>query len=65
VQDHRKYPFPNLVRRAVDALLAMPTDDGEIRHRAQEAVGFVRDAPDLSVNHDKRLAEAYADEPSA
>jgi hypothetical protein len=50
-----------LVRQSVETLLAKPTNDEEIRRRAKEAVGFIRDAPDLSVNHDKYLAEAYVD----
>jgi hypothetical protein len=60
----QRVSISELVRQSVDALLAKPTDEEEIRRRAMEAVGFVRDAPDLSVNHDKYLAEVYAEETS-
>lgn len=53
-----------LIRELIDAKLATPAYDEEIRRRALEAVGFVRDAPDLSVNHDKYIAETYTDEVS-
>jgi hypothetical protein len=61
----QKVSVSELVRRSVDALLAKPTYDQEIRRRAKEAVGFVRDAPDLSTNHDKYLIDAYLEKPSA
>ena len=49
-----------LVRQGVDLVLRI----GITRERAKAAVGFIEDAPDLSVNHDKYLAEVYAERPS-
>lgn len=53
-----------LVRQGVDMVLGTRIGDAEMRRRAKAAVGFISDVPDLSVNHDKYLAEAYA-EPSS
>ncbi|MDO8682248.1 MAG: ribbon-helix-helix domain-containing protein [Armatimonadota bacterium] len=53
-----------LVREGVDMVLKLGISDEELRRRAKEAVGFIRDVPDLSVNHDKYLAEAYAEKAS-
>jgi hypothetical protein len=58
----QKVSVSALVRESVQALLAKPSYDEEIRRRAKEAVGFIRDVPDLSANHDKYLTEAYAEE---
>ena len=48
-----------LVRQGVDKLLSTPSADEAIRRRALAAVGFIRDEPDLSVDHDQYLAEIY------
>ena len=48
-----------LARQGVDMVLRTKAGSAEIRRRAQEAVGFIRDEPDVSVNHDKYLADAY------
>ncbi len=54
-----------LVRQGVDRVLAIPLPSEEARRRAREAVGFIHDVPDLAVNHDKYLAEAYLKDHSA
>lgn len=51
-----------LVRESVQTLLAKPSYDEQIRRRAKEAVGFADlGASDVAENHDKYLAEAYAE----
>lgn len=52
-----------LVRRGVDRLLESPgTVDRERRWRSMRVVGRFRSGlSDVSVEHDKYLAEAYAD----
>lgn len=49
-----------LIRRGVDKILATTPLEKDIRKRALSAIGFIHDpdAPDLSTNHDKYLAEA-------
>jgi len=55
-----------LVRQGVDLILRTGITNNEMRKRAIEAIGFIKDtdARDLSVNHDKYLAEAYGNESS-
>ena len=48
-----------LVRRGVDVVIKSGVSDAEMRRRAREAVGFIKDEPDLSQNHHKYLTEAY------
>lgn len=50
-----------LVRQGVDMVLGTRIGDAEMRRRAMAAVGFIKDVPNLSVDHDKYLAEAYED----
>ena len=54
-----------LIRRSVDELLAKDDQDMDEKwKRALAAVGFLKSGPsDLARNHDKYLAEAYANEP--
>ncbi|MBM3499652.1 MAG: ribbon-helix-helix protein, CopG family [Armatimonadetes bacterium] len=50
-----------VIRQCVDQRLRanMPTSEAEIRRRALEIIGMVKDGPgDLSVNHDAYFAEA-------
>lgn len=49
-----------LVRQGVDLVLGSRISDAEMRRRAKAAVGFINDKPDLSINHDKYLSQAYA-----
>ena len=52
-----------LVRRGLDVVLETRTRSKEIRRRALLAVGlFSSGDTDVSVNHDKYLAEIYANE---
>ncbi|MCL5103332.1 MAG: ribbon-helix-helix domain-containing protein [Armatimonadetes bacterium] len=53
-----------LVRRGVDLVLRTGITNAEVRKRAKAAVGFIKDVPDLSVNHDKYLAEVNAERQS-
>jgi hypothetical protein len=53
-----------LARQGVDMLLRTKAGNAEIRRRAMEAVGFISDKPDLSVHHDRYLAESYPEEPA-
>jgi len=50
-----------LARQGIDLVLRTRACSAEARKRAQEAVGFIRDDPDVSVNHDRYLAEAYVE----
>lgn len=50
-----------LVRQGVDLVLRTRISSADARERAKASVGFISDAGDVSVNHDKYLAEAYAD----
>lgn len=52
-----------LVRRGVDLLLngASPDRSDERRRRATDVRGFRSGIPDLAVNHDRYLAEVYAE----
>jgi len=47
-----------LVRRGVDMALSHGIANEETRRRAKESVGFIKDNPDVSVNHDCCLAES-------
>jgi hypothetical protein len=53
-----------LIRRSVDDLLSKEDRAKDERwERAKNAIGFLKGGPpDLSTNHDKYLAEAYAGE---
>ena len=53
-----------LARRGIDLVLRTKAGSADARRRAQEAVGFIRDEPDVSVEHDKYLAEAYLERPA-
>lgn len=48
-----------LVRQGVDLVLRTGVSNADVRARAKEAVGFISDAADLSVNHDKYLSKAF------
>ena len=55
-----------LIRRAVDQFISVANpaqiSDAEQRRRALEVVGkFASDVHDLSINHDRYLAEAYGE----
>lgn len=50
-----------LVRQGVDVILRSQITDAEMRQRARNAVGFAPDVPDLSEDHDRYLADAFAD----
>jgi hypothetical protein len=61
-----KVSMAELVRRSVEMLLSSPhpDDEDEKWERAMKAIGFFDSGlTDLSINHDKYLAEAYAGEP--
>ncbi len=52
--------FAELIRRSADDTLSKPIISKEMRERAMNAVGFAHGGPpDLSVNHDKYLAEDF------
>jgi non-ribosomal peptide synthetase component F len=58
----RGVSMAELIRQSVDTLLESPetTDREERKRRALSIIGMFRsDAPDLSINHDEYLAEAY------
>lgn len=50
-----------LVRQGVDMVLSSHLSDAEMRRRAKAAVGFINDEPNMSVDHDKYLSQAYSD----
>lgn len=51
-----------LVRQGVDLVLRSGITNENARQRARAAVGFVSDAPNLSVDHDKMLMDVYTGE---
>ncbi|MEP7188313.1 MAG: CopG family transcriptional regulator [Roseiflexaceae bacterium] len=58
----RGVSMAELVRQSVDTMLESPetTDREERKRRALSIIGMFRsDMPDLSINHDQYLAEAY------
>jgi len=57
----QRVSMSELVRKGVDLVLRSGVTNEEMRRRAKEAVGFIKDDPGLSENHDRRLAEAYID----
>jgi predicted DNA-binding protein len=59
----RGVPVAELIRQSVDSYIRSSTglDDQERRRRAIAAVGKFRSGQtDVSINHDRYLAEAYA-----
>lgn len=57
----RGVSMAELIRESVDRLIETPTaiDPEERKRRALAIIGIVSDVPDLGVNHDEYLAEAY------
>ena len=52
-----------LARQGIELVLRTRAGSAQARKRAQEAVGFIRDESDVSINHDRYLAEAYLERP--
>ena len=61
IAQERGVSMAELIREGVEKLLDSPeaADLEERKRRALAIVGIAKDVPDLGLNHDKYLAEAY------